>query len=135
MISASVALAYVLAMAPATAADASTPGDASMPAASAPGDASTPVTRRTMLLWADPAAGEQGVVARLKEWLTRGADVGGQVERFASAAGRVVEDVTNLIVVFLFRTMVFPLAFSWLLYRVVLAVFRPVPAGVTSPRT
>ena len=79
MISAPVALAYVLAMAPATAADASTPGDASTPVASVAGDASTPVTRRTMLLWADPAAGDDA------RWATRVRRVQAELEALGIA--------------------------------------------------
>lgn len=73
------------------------------------------------------ASADAGTLARLKEWLSRSGDLAAQVERFASAAGRVAEDVTDLIVVFLFRTLVFPLAFLWLAYQAVRALLRPGP--------
>ncbi len=73
----------------------------------------------------DPSSADAGTIARLKEWLSRGGDLPAQVERFTRAAGRVAEEVTDLIVVFLLRTLVFPLAFLWLAYQAVLALLRP----------
>jgi len=75
-----------------------------------------------------PQEGEAGTVATIRGWLSRGADLGGQVERLADAAGRLTEHVTSLIVAFLLQTLVFPLALSWGLYRVVLDFLRPRPA-------
>jgi hypothetical protein len=76
-----------------------------------------------------PDAGEQGTVATIKGWLSRGTDLGPQLERLANAAGRLAEHVTGLIVAFLLQTLVFPLALSWGLYRGVLACLRPRPGS------
>lgn len=65
-----------------------------------------------------------GLVGLLKGWVNRGADLGGQVEKLAQAASRVAEHVTDLIVVFLLQTLLFPLALAWLLYQALLAFLR-----------
>ena len=81
MITASVALAQVLAIAPATADGAEpTSADAStIPDAPTSADASTPATRRTMLLWADPAAGDDA------RWATRVRRVQAELEALGIA--------------------------------------------------
>jgi hypothetical protein len=64
-----------------------------------------------------------------RRWSGNATDIGGQIERFKVAAGRVAEDLTDLIVVFLLRTLVFPLALLWLLYQALLVLLRPESAA------
>lgn len=71
---------------------------------------------------AEPA--DNGLVGMLKGWVNRGADLGGQVDKLAQAASRVAEHVTDLIVVFLLQTLLFPLALAWLMYQALLAFLR-----------
>jgi hypothetical protein len=78
---------------------------------------------------APPGAGP-GMLERLKDWLSKGADLGAQVDRFTNAAGQLASDVSTLTVVFLFQTLVFPLAILWLLFQWIRTLFRPRP-----PRT
>jgi len=76
-----------------------------------------------------PEGSEPGAVATIKGWLSRGVDLGAQIDRLATAAGRLAEHITSLIVAFLLQTLVFPLALSWALYRAVRAFLRPPHPG------
>lgn len=59
-----------------------------------------------------------------KRWSGKATDVGAQIERFRTAAGRMAEDLTDLIVVFLLQTLVFPVAMLWIMYRSIVMLFR-----------
>ena len=83
---------------------------------------------------AAPAGADAGLLARLREWYARSGELGEQIARFASAAERIPSDVTDLIVVFLFRTLVFPLAFLWLALQAVRALLRPGAQPLAAPR-
>jgi hypothetical protein len=73
---------------------------------------------------AQPAPAGEGTVAAIRGWIAKGADLGTQIEKLTEAAGRLSEHVTNLIVVFLLQTLVFPLALAWLMWRGALAWLR-----------
>lgn len=72
-----------------------------------------------------PDAADKGLVATIRGWLAQGVDLREKAEELARAAGRMAEHVTNLMVVFLLQTLVFPLALLWLLYQGVRAVLIP----------
>jgi hypothetical protein len=80
---------------------------------------------------AEPAAGtggaarDAGAWATVRDWLAKGVDLGAQVDRLAALAGRMTEQVTTLIVVFLLQTLVFPVALAWMLVRAARALLRP----------
>lgn len=68
---------------------------------------------------APPAApkGEEGIADRLKGWWSRAPDVGQKIDELKAVAGRAVEHVVRLIVVFLLQTLVVPLLLLWALVR------------------
>ena len=74
------------------------------------------------------AAEPGGAGASLREWLSRGVELGPRIEALARTAGRLAEHVTSLIVVFLLQTLLFPVALAWGMWRIALASFRS-PSG------
>jgi hypothetical protein len=85
------------------------------------------------LVGAPSADGQRAAGADTKEswsewarrWSSKATDVSAQVERFGAAAGRIAEHVTDLIVVFLLQTLVFPVALLWIVYRSAVMLLRP----------
>jgi hypothetical protein len=75
------------------------------------------------------ASAETGVVAAIRGWVARGSEMSASVDKLTAAAGRIAEHVTDLIVVFLLQTLVFPLAMAWALWQAVLAWLRAPPGG------
>jgi hypothetical protein len=74
------------------------------------------------------AAEPGGASASLREWLSRGVELGPRIEALARTAGRLAEHVTSLIVVFLLQTLLFPVALALGMWRIALASFRS-PSG------
>jgi hypothetical protein len=72
--------------------------------------------------------GEPGAAnPSLREWWARGVELGPRIEALARTAGRLAEHVTQLIVVFLLQTLLFPLALAWGMWRAVQSAFRAAP--------
>jgi hypothetical protein len=74
------------------------------------------------------AAEPGGASASLREWLSRGVELGSRIEALARTAGRLAEHVTSLMVVFLLQTLLFPVALAWGMWRIALSTFRS-PSG------
>jgi len=58
------------------------------------------------------------VTDRLKRWWSQSTDVKKRFEELKEVAGRTIEHMINLIVVFVLQTLVLPLLLLWLLLRV-----------------
>lgn len=67
---------------------------------------------------AGSSAGD-GLLARLRRFAAEGGDLRERAGAIAEAAGRVAEHTTNLIVVFVLRTIAFPVVLLWLLWQFV----------------
>lgn len=61
--------------------------------------------------------GEESIADRLKGWWSRAPDVGQRIDELKAVAGRAIEHVVRLIVVFLLQTLVVPLLLLWALVR------------------
>lgn len=64
------------------------------------------------------ANGDQGLVAKLKDWWSRNADLGTRLEKLKQAAEQATDHIIRLIVIFLLQTLVIPLLLLWALYGV-----------------
>jgi hypothetical protein len=73
---------------------------------------------------ATPAA-EESVAERVRRWWSQGTDIGARFEELKAQAGRAVEHIVRLIVVFTLQTLVLPLLLGWLLWRVLAGLFDP----------
>lgn len=63
---------------------------------------------------ADPS---ESMPDRIRRWWSQGTDVGTRLENLKDVAGRTVENIVSLIVVFLLQTLVLPLLLLWGLLR------------------
>lgn len=84
-----------------------------------------------------PVAQSQGMLDRMKGWLSENADVKARFEELKQAAEQATEHIIRLIVVFLLQTLVIPLLLLWALYALARGVFeragRWPPAAAPSP--
>ncbi|HEX4944996.1 MAG TPA: hypothetical protein VFV55_11625 [Usitatibacteraceae bacterium] len=55
---------------------------------------------------------------RFRQWWSQNADVGKRIDELKEVAGRAVEHIVKLIVVFLLQTLVVPLLLFWVLFRI-----------------
>lgn len=86
----------------------------------AAGQAAIETSGREVDARAGPAAvpkGEESIADRLKGWWSRAPDVGQKLDELKAVAGRAIEHVVRLIVVFLLQTLVVPLLLLWALVR------------------
>lgn len=67
---------------------------------------------------------EIGMWEKMKGWVATNIDVHARLQSMAQGATKMVEHIIKLIVVFLLQTLVIPLVFFWVLYRVVTAMFQ-----------
>ena len=68
---------------------------------------------------------EESLPDTLKRWWSRNMDVGKRIDELQEAAGKAVEHIVKLIVVFLLQTLVVPLLTFWALLRLATCVARP----------
>ena len=74
-----------------------------------------------------PDATQQGFLERAKQMMESASsafDIDRQLESLKQQASQASEDALNIIVVFVLQTLVFPLFFLWLSYRVIVSLFR-----------
>ncbi len=74
-----------------------------------------------------PDATQQGFLERAKQMMENASsafDIDRQLESLKQQASQASEDALNIIVVFVLQTLVFPLFFLWLSYRVIVSLFR-----------
>ena len=74
-----------------------------------------------------PNVTEQGFLERAKQMMESASsafDIDRQLESLKQQASQASEDALNIIVVFVLQTLVFPLFFLWLSYRVIVSLFR-----------
>ena len=64
----------------------------------------------------EPAA-DESVTDRMKRWWSQTADVKKRFEELKETAGRTIETIIKLIVVFVLQTLVLPLLLLWMLLR------------------
>ncbi len=64
------------------------------------------------------AAENQGLLDKMKGWVSKNADVKMHFENLKQAAERATENIIRLIVIFLLQTLVMPLLLLWALYGV-----------------
>jgi hypothetical protein len=79
---------------------------------------------------------QQGILDKMKAWLSENADVKMRFENLKQAAEQATEHIIKLIVIFLLQTLVIPLLLLWGLYAVVRAVFElpgRMPGGLHKP--
>lgn len=77
---------------------------------------STGQVARLSALSSEPPA-DEGVTDRMKRWWSQGTDVKKRFEELKEAAGRTIEHIIKLIVVFVLQTLVLPLLLLWLLLK------------------
>ena len=65
------------------------------------------------------AADSQGLLAKMKDWFSKTADVKVQFENLKEAAEQATEHIIKLIVIFLLQTLVIPVLLLWAIYGVV----------------
>ena len=78
----------------------------------------------------------QGLIEKVKGWLSKNADVKAQFANLKAAAEQAAEHIVKLIVIFVLQTLVIPLLLLWALYSVAWRAFewpgprpRPMPTG------
>lgn len=81
-----------------------------------------------------PVTQSQGMLDRMKGWVSENADVKARFEELKQAAEQATEHIIRLIVVFLLQTLVIPLLLLWALYALARGVFEragrwPAPAA------
>ena len=64
----------------------------------------------------EPSA-DESVTDRMKRWWLQGTDVKKRFEELKEVAGRTIEHIIKLIVVFVLQTLVLPLLLLWMLLR------------------
>lgn len=64
-----------------------------------------------------------GILERMKDWISKTADVKARFEEIRQAAERVTEHIVKLIVIFLLQTLIIPVLLLWSLYAVLRGVF------------
>jgi hypothetical protein len=64
----------------------------------------------------EPSA-DEGVTDRMKRWWSQNTDVKKRFEELKEIAGRTIEHIIKLIVVFVLQTLVLPLLLLWMLLR------------------
>ena len=77
---------------------------------------STGQVSRLSALSTEPPA-DESVGDRMKRWWTQGTDVRKKFEELKEVAGRTIEHIIKLIVVFVLQTLVLPLLLLWLLLK------------------
>ena len=77
---------------------------------------STGQVARLSALSTEPPA-DEGVADKMKRWWSQGTDVRKRFEELKEAAGRTIEHIIKLIVVFVLQTLVLPLLLLWLLLK------------------
>ncbi len=91
----------------------------------AAGQSTIELSTRRIASLAPPAATpkpEESVTERFRNWWSQNADVGRRIDELKDLAGRAVEHVVKLIVVFLLQTLVLPLLLFWALLKVAQAL-------------
>lgn len=74
----------------------------------------------------DGAAGsEEGLIARFRRLVGEGDELRERAAAIAEAAGRIAEHTSNLIVVFVLRSIAFPVVLLWLLWQLARRLMTP----------
>ena len=69
-----------------------------------------------MRISAEASAGES-MTERMKRWWSQGTDFKKRFEELKEVAGRTIEHIVKLIVVFVLQTLVLPVLLLWMLLR------------------
>ena len=68
---------------------------------------------------------DEGLVAKFRRLLSNGEELRDRAAAIGEAAGRIAEHTSNLIVVFVLQTIVFPVVLLWLLWQVARRLIEP----------
>jgi len=81
------------------------------------------------------APDSQGLLEKMKGWLSKNADVKVHFANLKAAAEQATEHIVKLIVIFVLQTLVIPLLLVWVLYSLARRVFEwPEPMSVGTAR-